>query len=380
MKIKSGKYLKKQLSYFESQSKAFEKLLWKLVSFETYSGDKIKINKFLDFLEKLFSEFNPHISRIATPEGDILLLSFFGENNHPIALLSHVDTVKVSQEPIEIRQEGNTFYANGCYDMKSAIALFYFVMKAIQKFKLKLDRQIKIIFTPDEETGSKFSKNHLLKECHHARAVILPEPPCPDGGVKTRRKGTAYLKAELTGKAVHSGIEPEKGKDANRGMTKLIERIDKILKEFPDVSFNPGIISGGQRINIVSPFSVMEGELRSFSTTMLLKAINKINSIDCLMGVKIKILSEIVHPALDFNSKNKRLYKIAEKVADSINYKLTTGSSGGGSDGSSLSAAGIPVIDGLGIKGEGAHSENEHINLSDFPYRASIILGLCQEL
>lgn len=368
------------LGYFKNQQENFITLLKKLVSFQTYTGERENINQFLDFLEDLFSEFEPQVTRFATENGDVLSLSFFPEKEKTLILLAHTDTVKAGELPPPVKIKKDRFYANGCYDMKSGIALFYFTLKAFAVFNLKLDKQIRIVFNPDEETGSKESLPVLLKECDKALTVLLPEPSCPDGGVKTRRKGVASLKARLTGKAAHSGIEPEKGIDANRGLAKLIIKIEEITLGCGGVTFNPGFVKGGTASNVVSPGSFMEFEVRSYSNDSLNKVLGEIKKIENIAGVKCEIITGVIHPALEFDEKNKSIYEIAKKIAISMNYDLPAGASGGGSDGSFISAAGIPVIDGIGLKGGGAHSPGEFIYISDFPYRAALITALCMEV
>ena len=384
MKIerKTGKnevYVKDLFDYFKSREKSFLTLLEKLVSLPTYSGGKENINRFLDFLVDLFSEFKPQVSRFPTPKGDVLCLSLFPEIGKFLVLLAHGDTVKVSETPLPVKIAGSRFHANGCYDMKSGIALFYFILKACEQFDLKIGKQLKIIITPDEETGSKASLPILLRECRRAAAVILPEPCCPGGAVKTRRKGGIVLNARITGKAAHSGIEPGKGIDANKALAGLIFRIDEITGGLGDVSFNPGILSGGRAVNIASPESSMDFEVRSYSNDLLEKAVAEIKKIDNIDAATCEFSTTFTHPALEFDEKNKRFYEIAKKIAREISYELPAGSSGGGSEGSHLSAAGIPVIDGIGLKGGGAHSPDEYIDLRDFPYRAALLTALCLE-
>ena len=146
------------------------------------------------------------------------------------------------------------------------------------------------------------------------------------------------------------------------------------------MSFNPGLVTGGYRRNIVSPFSSLEGDLRSYSNQLLLKAMGEINKIVRIDDIPVMLHIELMHPALEFNKKNKQIYELAREIAAGLDYDLTAGSSGGGSDGATLSSVGIPVIDGIGIKGGGAHSSDEHINLTDFPFRASLVTALCKEL
>ncbi|MCK4835761.1 MAG: M20/M25/M40 family metallo-hydrolase, partial [Candidatus Aminicenantes bacterium] len=329
---------------------------------------------------EIFSEFTLEKKRIPCPGGDILEFSYSPDSNDFIVLLAHMDTVKVSETPIKIKTINHQLHGSGSYDMKNGIALFYYTLKAIQAFNLNIKKKIKLIFTPDEETGSQGSLPYLLKECQGARAVLLPEPSCPGGGVKIRRKGVAILRATLRGRSAHSGIEPEKGRDANRGLIDLIRSIDDILSRYPGVSFNPGIITGGYQTNMICGESVLQGELRSFSGQDLNQSIEKLKKQITGHAIRIEIKIDLVHPPLEFNGKNQQLFDLAKDISRSLGNELSACSSGGSSDGSNLSHSGIPVLDGLGMSGSGAHSLDEHVDLSDFPFRATLITSLCQEI
>ncbi len=368
------------LAYFRNQSQSFAELLNEMVAFPTRSGDRENINLFADYLADLFSEFNPRGERMQTPAGDIVQFTLFPEYRNFLVLLAHMDTVGVTQKLPLRKTEKTFFYGSGCYDMKNGIALFYYTLKAIRQFKPKINRKIKLIFTPDEESGSQASMPFLLKECNRAKGVLLPEPSCSDGGIKIRRKGVARITANLHGKISHSGIEPEKGHDANRGLVQLIIRIEKILQQYHDISFNPGMISGGSQVNQVSGDSWLRGEIRSYSNRQLLRAAKELKTIKNLDNIRIDMNIEMMHPALESNPKNKKLFDLAVRTAESLGQKLPGCASGGGSDGSNLSEAGIPVLDGLGMRGAGAHSEEERVELSDFPFRAALLTLLCQEI
>ena len=368
------------LDFFRSQNDMFVGLLKQFVSMQTYSGEVERIDLFMDEIEGLFKEFCSDATRIPTDNGDILTLSFFPEKNETVVWLAHADTVQVGESFPSVKIENDRFYGNGSFDMKNGIALFYFALKAFHELEVESNKQVRLIFTPDEEIGSKGSREFLSRACRGAKAVLLPEPCCPNGGIKTRRKGIATVRARCAGRAAHSGIEPEKGKDANRALVGLVNQIDAVLSDFSDVSFNPGLLSGGVRVNIVSPESRFEGELRSFSNDSLKKALDVIQGIRRVGDVDVNISVEMCHPALEFDEKNQRLYGIAKKIAEEMDYDLPSCESGGGSDGSDLSDEGIPVIDGLGMRGGGAHSAEEYVELSDFPYRAALIARLTQEI
>jgi len=53
---------------------------------------------------------------------------------------------------------------------------------------------------------------------------------------------------------------------------------------------------------------------------------------------------------------------------------------GGASDGNFAAALEVPVLDGLGVDGDGAHAAHEHILVSDIVPRAALLAGLVASL
>jgi glutamate carboxypeptidase len=74
------------------------------------------------------------------------------------------------------------------------------------------------------------------------------------------------------------------------------------------------------------------------------------------------------------------LFCKAREIAAEFDMELAEGSTGGGSDGSFTAAMGIPTLDGLGVAGEGAHAEREHIEIADIPRRAVLLCRLIQAI
>jgi glutamate carboxypeptidase len=124
----------------------------------------------------------------------------------------------------------------------------------------------------------------------------------------------------------------------------------------------------------------LKGEFRSHSNSILKKIAREIIQIDKVDTIDVSISTNIHHPALEFNRKNQKLFKKARNIAEQLHSNLTGCSTGGASDGSTLSSKGIPVLDGIGIQGGGAHSPDEFIELSDFTFRAALLTGLSLEI
>ena len=74
------------------------------------------------------------------------------------------------------------------------------------------------------------------------------------------------------------------------------------------------------------------------------------------------------------------LFDIAKDIANKIGFAMTGASAGGGSDGNFTGAMGIPTLDGLGVRGDGLHTLNEHIHIDSLPERARLMAGLLMRL
>ena len=65
------------------------------------------------------------------------------------------------------------------------------------------------------------------------------------------------------------------------------------------------------------------------------------------------------------------LFEQARRIGRALGLELTEGSTGGGSDGNFTAALGIPTLDGLGVRGGGAHADDEHILIDSLTERAA---------
>ena len=95
--------------------------------------------------------------------------------------------------------------------------------------------------------------------------------------------------------------------------------------------------------------------------------------------VTLEILGSVNRPPLERTPAVISLFEKARNAAASFGYDLGETQVGGASDGNFVAALGVPVLDGLGIKGDGAHTLQEHILVSDIAKRATLITTLLSE-
>ena len=70
----------------------------------------------------------------------------------------------------------------------------------------------------------------------------------------------------------------------------------------------------------------------------------------------------------------------AESIASDLGFALPAAMQGGGSDANFTGAMGIASLDGLGVKGAGLHTLNEHIEIDSLAVRGKLMAGLLATL
>ena len=179
------------------------------------------------------------------------------------------------------------------------------------------------------------------------------------------------------GRAAHAGLEPGKGASAILELAKQIERLQAMNNCGNGISVNVGVVRGGTRSNVVAAEATAEIDVR-FSTEAesgeIVSAL--LNSVPFDDRVRVKVTGGINRPPLERTAQVEELYLVARRVAKALEFELGEAHVGGASDGNFLAAMGIPVLDGLGIDGDGAHAINEHILADAIPRRGALIAGL----
>jgi len=97
-------------------------------------------------------------------------------------------------------------------------------------------------------------------------------------------------------------------------------------------------------------------------------------------NIRFEIRGGVDRPPLERSSAVVRLYERAREVAAVLGQDLPEGPAGGGSDGNFTAAIGVPTLDGLGPRGDGAHAAHEHVIIDDLAWRAAFVTGLIESL
>lgn len=376
-------------NYFSERQAGMLALVRALVEMESPSGDEEGSRQVVSLLVEAARSTGDALSieRIpASGYGEHLRVRAFQgskQNDGRLLIVGHTDTVHsrgtIAARPF--RAEGERLYGPGIFDMKANCAMVLEALRACVVLNLKPRKEVVLLLTCDEETGSERGRALIEEEARGAACALVLEPPATDGRVKTARKGTGIFTMEALGRAAHAGLEPEKGASAVLEIARQIERLHGLSEPSQGTTVNVGVVGGGTRSNVVAAKAYAEIDVR-FSTAEEASRIESVvlNSVPFDERVKLIVSGGINRPPLERNEGVARLYEHARSIATALDFELGEASVGGASDGNFIAAMNVPVLDGLGIDGDGAHAEHEHIITSDIARRGALLAGLIATL
>lgn len=313
---------------------------------------------------------------------NLVIRAFEGQaQSGNIMLVGHTDTVH-ARGSLAInpwRLEGNRMYGPGVFDMKANCVLAIEALGALERLDVKPISPITLALTCDEEVGS-FAGWPLLESLGRTaltRCAFVLEPSAPGGSVKTARKGTGMFRMTIKGRAAHAGLEPGKGASAILELAKQIERLQALNNSGKGISVNVGVVSGGTRSNVVAAEASAEIDVRFSTEAESREVVTALfESVPFDERVRVEVTGGVNRPPLERTEKVHELYQLARRIANALDFDLGEAQVGGASDGNFLAAMGIPVLDGLGIEGDGAHASHEHILADAIPRRGALLAGL----
>ena len=371
------------LTALQARQAEVEAFIQSLVEVESPSGDVEGSRAVVDLLVHAAGKLGcvDAIERVDVPDfGQHLVIKAFQKPNQ-IVMVGHTDTVhsrgSLSERPW--RREGGNIYGPGIFDMKANCALAIEVLHTLDELHMTPAYGVTLVLTCDEEVGSLNGWPLIEKvaKAQPARCAFVMEPPASGGRVKTSRKGTGIFAIKVEGRAAHAGLEPEKGASAILELARQTEQLHAINLSGSGITLNVGVVRGGTRSNVVAAEAQGEIDVR-FSTEAesleIERILSSLKPID--ERTKVFVSGGINRPPMERTPAVVELFEKARAIAAELDFELGEAQVGGASDGNFLAAMGIPVLDGLGISGDGAHAVHEHIEANDIARRGALIGSL----
>lgn len=373
-----------RLPYFEERREQMAQTIRQLVEIESPTDNKDAVDRLGSLLAGRFEGLGGHAKFHRTQNfGDHLQVDVPGRSGKPVLLLGHLDTVyalgTLATMPFRMSQE--RLWGPGTFDMKSGIAFMLYAIEALRAWHGdELPRPVSVLLVSDEEVGSDSSRHITENLAKRSGAVLVLEPAYGlKGAVKTARKGVGEYLLKVQGKAAHSGLDFEKGESAIIELSRQILAVSKLTDLKRGITVNVGTIQGGTRSNVIpaEASAVLDARVaRMKDARPLDRQVRSLKPFN--RKCKLQISGGINRPPLERTPQVAALYEKAAEIAKQLGWKLQEAAVGGGSDGNFTAALGIPTLDGLGGVGEGAHSTQESVLISELPLRAALLARLIE--
>jgi len=374
--------------HFASRQHELLALTCALVEAESPSGDQEGSAEVVSLIAKAADSISSvnSVERFTSENfGEHIAVRAFAKSDsaRSVLILGHTDTVHprgtIKERPW--RASGNRIYGPGIFDMKVNCAVALEALRACEAVGLQTRSAVTILLTCDEESGSPGGRPLVEAEASKARAVLVMEPPASGGRAKTGRKGTGMFTIEVKGRAAHAGLDPEKGVSAVLELAKQTVRLHELNDPVAGTTVTVNVIHGGTHSNVIPAEARAEVDMRFTSADEGAKTERRILTLmPSDPGAAITVTGGINRPPLERSQQVKSLYAHARALASFLDFDLGEASVGGASDGNFVAALGIPVLDGLGVQGDGAHAAHEHIVCDDIPTRGALLAGLIATL
>ncbi|MHB1572302.1 MAG: M20/M25/M40 family metallo-hydrolase, partial [Solirubrobacteraceae bacterium] len=314
------------------------------------------------------------LSRTPGPQGDLIELDVGPLSGRRTLVLGHYDTVwpagTAALRPVQ--RDGNVLRGPGLFDMRGGIAAAITALRLLGADRLPV--RTTLLITPDEETGSSTSRARIVELARDARWVLVLEPPLQGGGLKTARSGWAVYRLETTGRAAHAGLEPERGVSAIDELCDALVDARRLAAPERGTKLNAGVISGGTAVNTVAAGAHALLDVRAQSVAEMERVDAGLRALrPARAGASLDLQQLHVRPAMERTPAIAKAFEHARADAALLGIELTEGSAGGTSDANLFAHSGIPVLDGLGPDGGGAHAEDEHLLVDSLVERTALI-------
>ena len=404
------------VTYLREHREEISDLALALVGHDTQNppGDTRDV---VSWVESFFSDLGIETERVVSdPEKPNLVATLPGATDRTVILQGHLDTVPFdadewTYDPLGER-DGDRIYGRGATDMKGAVASMLAVANAYVETDTVPAATIVFAFVSDEEVAGDAGLQTLLDERSlDADACVIGETTCENGrhSVTVADKGSIWLTLRAAGKSAH-GSRPMLGTNAIRRLCNAVDDIEATLREirfdfspvvqaivdesvayyepvfgadasrelFALPSVNLGVVSGGDRVNVVPDVAEAHLDIRltaGVDTPQILDTVRgvvaghddvEIGDVSWSIGTYEDPDGPLVNAVAD----------VASAVTDARVYRR---SATGGGDAKRLRNAGIPTVE-FGLGTDTVHAVDEFTTEDALVDNAEVFARLPDEL
>lgn len=358
--------------------------LEKYVNQPSGSSDTADVAKLAHLIADDLKSLGMEVELHQGPQSGPTITASIGRGDRQLMLMGHMDTVFPHQQaqPFLMLEDGFA-RGSGVCDMKGGLVVMLYAIKNVLPL-LDLDHhRIALVINPDEEVGSIDSHSLILETAKASFAALSFEPCGASGRLTCARKGVTMLHLTCQGVSGHAGSAYKDSASAIQALCAYITRLYTLRDDIQDISFNAGIIQGGTGANVVAEYASCDCEFRYFDEALRVPLMDKIREIcsePVVKGVTASVTFGSPHPAIDLTPKSQILLDMAMEIAMAMGTPMYYERTGGAGDIAIAGQAGIGVLDGLGLRGDGVHTTAERADVSNIEQKIAFAARMIESL
>lgn len=312
------------------------------------------------------------------PVGDCLRLVKRPQAPVRVLLSGHMDTVFPADHAFQTDRmiSDDMMNAPGAADMKGGLLVMLYALQVIERSAFADRIGYEIILNADEEIGSIGSDAILRDAAGRAHFACCYEPALPDGSLAGARKGTGNFSVAFKGKSAHAGREHHLGRNAITAAAAFAVAIDGLSGARDGLTVNVARIDGGGPNNVVPATAVVRFNTRMNAPAdapwILSEIEAQVAAANAKDGITATLHGGFTRPPKPMTPALRAFFEAVRGIGAELGLDVSWQATGGVCDGNNIAAAGIPVIDTLGVRGGDIHSADEFICLDSLEERAKL--------
>ncbi len=297
-----------------------------------------------------------------------------------VVLVGHHDTVFPPGLFETYSADDAKLYGPGVLDMKGGLALIRCALAVLADLELLAELPLAVISVADEETGSTDGRRAFVDLAEHAALGLVFEAGRVNDALVTQRKGTGKLVVQVAGRAAHAGNDLAAGINAIWALARFVDGAQRMTRADGSVTINVGLMAGGSSANTVPATASCEIDLRAASRrdadAVLAELRALAEALAAETGATFTLQGGMRRQPLERSAASDRIaahyggFARQAGLSDQLAPLM-----GGGSDANTLAELGIPAVDGLGPRGRGFHTPQEHAEIATFAPRLLALLA-----
>ncbi len=396
----SAQVVEPVLARVQQEKQPYLDTLQELVSIESGSSDVEGLNQIAEVIAGRLRALGGDVEFVDPPAdmvrfentpprtGRSVVGRFRGTGTTRILLLAHMDTVylrgMLARQPFRI--DGDRAYGLGISDDKHGVAPILHTIGILQAMNFRDYGLLTVLINGDEEVSSAGSRTLITKLGSEHDLVLSCEGTGQDS-IRLTTAGIAAVQLKVTGRASHAGGAPEQGRNALYELAHQILQTSDLSNARTGVKMNWTLASAGSARNVIPAEARATADVRVLRVAdydRIEKQIRDRIRRPSIPDTTVDMVFERARPPLEATAAARSVAAHAQRIYRELGKRLDvqTAAPGGGTDAAFAALdTKAAVLEGFGLRGFGAHSDDsEYIEIPSIEPRLYLLTRMIMDV